>query len=284
VAFPDDSSSAAAYARRLPEIRAVKAEDLVTINLDFQNTVTTVIGALPEILALREEIAKLVHVDQTRIDELEDLAMAAAEAEARYVIAHMPAEDIVALNEEGMRLRETFRLDALALSNRGLIAPERLDAFPGLTGYKHVAFDLINWASLMMDCWSTIEGKTALTVDEVRHAKKLGERLMAAAGHREQGPEVFAEVSVIRQQAFTLLIRGYEEVRRAIAFLRWHEDDVDTIAPSLYAGRGGRKRRADEEKPAKAPAAPEKPAEPKPAVEAAEVPVGHMGGSPLLKN
>jgi hypothetical protein len=61
-----------------------------------------------------------------------------------------------------------------------------------------------------------------------------------AAGQREQGPAVVVETARIRQQAFTLLVKAYDETRRAVSFLRWREGDADTIAPSLYAGRGGR--------------------------------------------
>ena len=63
---------------------------------------------------------------------------------------------------------------------------------------------------------------------------------MVAAGLREQGPAVVQDVARIRDQAFTLMMRAYDEVRRAVTFLRWQQGDADTIAPSLYAGRGGR--------------------------------------------
>ncbi|WP_437293039.1 hypothetical protein [Sorangium sp. So ce426] len=35
-------------------------------------------------------------------------------------------------------------------------------------------------------------------------------------------------------------MHAYDQTRRAIAYLRWNEGDADTIAPSLYKGRGGR--------------------------------------------
>ena len=43
-----------------------------------------------------------------------------------------------------------------------------------------------------------------------------------------------------RLRAFTLLVRSYDAVRRAIAYLRWRQGDSDHFAPSLWAGRGGR--------------------------------------------
>ena len=38
----------------------------------------------------------------------------------------------------------------------------------------------------------------------------------------------------MRQRAFTLLVRSYDEIRRAVVFVRWAEADADAFAPSLY--------------------------------------------------
>ena len=235
--FSDRSAFSAAYERRLAEIRAVPDDALIAMNLDVHASVTTVLGALPEILALRKEMAKLPNLNQALVDGLEDYTEAAAEANSRYVTATAPEEDIIALNAEAMKLRETLHSDAVALANRRLIDPSKLKSFQGLVGYKNVGFDVIDWANIMRDAWPTIKGKTALTAEEVQRAKDVGERLVRAAGLREQGPAVLAEVARIRQQVLTLLVKSYDEVRRAISFLRWKEDDVETIAPSLYGGR-----------------------------------------------
>lgn len=239
-AFSDRSAFSAAYERRLAEIRAVPDEALIVMNLDVHASVATVLGALPEILALRKEMAKLPNLNQALVDGLEDYAQAAAEANSRFVTATAPAEDIVALNAEAMKLRETIRSDAIALANRGLIDASKLKAFQGLVGYKNVGFELIDWANLMRDAWAVVNGKTALTADEIHKAKDVGERLVRAAGLREQGPAVLADVARIRQQSFSLLVTAYDEVRRAISFIRWKEDDIETIAPSLYGGRNRR--------------------------------------------
>lgn len=255
-AFQGQSAFTAAFERRLGEIKAVREEDLLTVNLDVHGAVATVLGALPEILALRNEISKLPQVDVSVVDSLEDYAMAAGEANSRYATAIAPQEDILALNEEALKLRETLRSDATALAHRGLIDPARLTAFKGLIGYKNVAFELIDWANLIQDCWARIQGKTALTPEELAHAKSVGERLVRAAGLREQGPAVVVEAARIRQQAFTLLVKAYDEVRRGVVFLRWKERDADRIALSLYAGKVRAKREDNETPPQEPPQAP----------------------------
>jgi hypothetical protein len=43
-----------------------------------------------------------------------------------------------------------------------------------------------------------------------------------------------------RQRAFTLLVKTYDGVRRALTYLRWEMKDVEKFAPSLWTGRGRR--------------------------------------------
>lgn len=238
-----------AYDKRLPEIQAVREDDLIPINLDVRDAVATVLGVLPKINSLKSHFSELPRLDQAQLESLEEYAQAAAEAVARYEQATAPPEDIFALNDAAMKARETIRLDAVALSHRGLLDPAQVAAFKGLVGYKNVAFELLRWSNLMHQSWPKIQGKTALTPAEINEAKLLAERLLRAAGLKEQMPAAVAEVARIRQQAVTLLVSAYDQARRAIGFLRWDERDAEVIAPSLY---GGRVRRSDKVAPAAA--------------------------------
>ena len=284
--FDDRSAFTAAFNKRLAQIQAVPDAELITMNLDFHASVAMVLGALPAIMALRERMRNLPELDQTMIDGLEEYAQAAGEANSRYATSVAPEEDIVALNDEAMKLRETFRSDATALAYRGLIDSESVAQFKGLTGYKNVAFDLIDWANLLRDCWSTIQGKTALTAQEIQHGKDVGERLVRASGLRDQGPALETEVARTRRQALTLLANAYSQARRAVTFLRWNQGDIETIAPSLYGGRV-RGKAATPDAPVAAPPAPNPetapaaPAAPQAPQHVATAPVGMPGASPF---
>lgn len=233
----DRSAFTAAYNKKIDEIRAVPDAEILPHNLQINGAVTTILGALPEIAALGPEIAKLSQIDQKMVDGLGDYARAAAEANSRWAIAVGPSSDLIALYEEAANIREMLRSDSVALAARGLIDPARLGAFKGLTGYKNVAFDLVDYANLLREVWPKIQGKTAVTLPEIEHAKDVGERLVVAAGLKEQGPAAVQDVTRVRDQAYTLMLRAYDEARRAVSFLRWKQGDADTIAPSLYAGR-----------------------------------------------
>jgi len=55
----------------------------------------------------------------------------------------------------------------------------------------------------------------------------------------------FTVPSEIRARAFSLLMRTYGQVQRAVEYLRWDHGDAQEIAPSVYTGsRGGRRQAA----------------------------------------
>jgi hypothetical protein len=175
--------------------------------------------------------------------------------------------------------------DARALGEHGQLNAAPLNDLVGYTSYKNVAFDLNNLTRLFKAAWSSIEGKTQLTKADLQQADKVTLRLAAALAHRDVSPEQVAEASDIRRRMFTLVCATYDEIRRGVSFLRWHQGDVDSIVPSLYAGRGNsnvtHKKNGSakpQDTPAPAPAATAAAAPNPPAI--AKVPVGHMGGDP----
>lgn len=284
----DSAQFVEAYQKRLPEILAVPESDFTTINVDIPTVVTMVLGAMPEILALRGGIAALAVVDQKAVDGLRDYALAAGQANSIYTTAITPRDDIASLNEQALRLRDVLKSDAAALANRGLIDPARLAPLKGAIGYKNVAFELIDYANLFTSCWDAIDNKTALQEAEIDQARKLGEQLVFAVGQRDQAPVVLAEAARVRQQAYTLFFNAYSEVRRAIQFLRYYEGDVESIAPSLFTGRGGRPKVAGDDGalPAGTPAAVTNPSgatSPAAPPAPAPIPVGMPGSSPFIR-
>lgn len=235
---------------------ALEADNLVPINIDVPTAVTTALGSLPEILALRERAQGVTEFDLMTIDELGTYARATMHAHGEWLAATAPPEALQALNDEGLALRDLLYSDATALSKRGLINGAPLIEFKKGVGYKNLATDLVGLASLLRHNWKQIERKTALMIAEIDRAEELSEKLLMAVGAREQAPGVAAEVALMRQRMFTLFVRAYDQARRVISFLRWSEGDIETIAPSLYASRMKGSRRSEPGTSETAPAAP----------------------------
>ena len=234
-----------AFERVLPEMQALPEESLAVINLDIPTAVTTALGALPEIMAHRERAAALPGFDLSSFDALATYTYALGHAHAIFLGTASASSSLQALGEAAAESRELLLSDAEALARRGLLEPERLQELKGPPGYRNIAFDLLALATILRESWSAIEGKTALRQDELSAAEVLAEQLIRAVGVREQAPHVIATSSEMRQRAFTLFVRAYDQARRAVRFLRWDDGDHDAIAPSLYAGRSNGRRRGE---------------------------------------
>ena len=224
-----------------PQIAAVPVDSLLPVNLDVTAAVATVLGSLPEIRSIRAQMATdLPNLAFGDVDRLEDSTLAMSHADAQYRIACAPPDDLVALGAEGTKLRELLRREVEPLVLRKRINGEALRGLTGVHGYKNVAQDLHLLVGVLRENWAAIGGKCGVELAELDRAEVVSVALLRSVGLREQGPEAYSEIATTRRQAFTLFMRAYDEVRRAVTFLRWKEGDADTIAPSLYAGRGGR--------------------------------------------
>lgn len=238
-----------AYARVKADLEALKVEELLQLNLDVTGAVTSALGLLPEVKALRDQIVKeLPSFDIAAFDKLEDYALALSFANTNYLAATQPPDDLPALNEDASRMHDRLLADAKALAAHGLLDGAQLAQLLGGNGYKPLAQDLQLLSQIMRQAWSKVENKSATTADDLKAAAQLSVRLMRIVGLREQGPALVAAAADQRLRAFTRFINVYEDARRAVAYLRARQGDADTIAPSLYPGRP--RRRPNEMLPA----------------------------------
>jgi hypothetical protein len=232
-----------AYQRLSDEIRAVPDSALVPINIDVPSALATVLGAVPKIQKLKPSMDVLPTFNVGRFDKLQDYALALAHAHTLYLAASAPPQPIEQLVAMGTSLRQVLLADASALAARGHVSAQRLKEVRGSTGYLDLAFDLTTLAALMRETWSAVASHTAVQLAELDRAENIAEQILAAVGARRQTRGAVTASADMRRRAFSLMVGAYDEARRAVGFLRWHDGDADTIAPSLYAGRTGRRRK-----------------------------------------
>jgi len=234
-----------AYARVKPDLDALQVEELIQVNLDVTAAVTSSLGLLPEVRALREEMVKaLPTFDIAAFDKLEDYALALSFTNTGYLAATLPPDDLDQLNVDATKLHDRMLADAQALVQHGLLNGAQLAQLKGGNGYKSLAQDLQLLGRVMRQEWDKIANRSGTTAEDLKAAYQMSVRLMRVVGVREQGPAVIAQATDQRLRAFTKLINVYEDTRRAVYFLRGREGDADTISPSLYPGRP-RKRGTD---------------------------------------
>lgn len=219
---------------------SLSAHALLPVNLDIPSTFITVMAAVPRINAMRAAFVEHTPtLDIAAIDQLETYARALGEANGIF-LATSKASDLTALFDRGVELRALLVSDAQALAHRGIIDKRLLSGLRGAVGYMNVSTDLNTLFQLFRSRESAIAGKSAMTLAELAEAHSVFEKMSAALAQRRVRSESAAVAADTRQRAFTLLVTTYAQVRRAVAFIRWAEGDVDEIAPSLWAGRGRR--------------------------------------------
>ena len=230
--------SAIAASKILHDIEALPPEAVQVVNLDIPTTVSIVLGAKPKLLSLRIPIGlALPGFDISHVDNLEDLALALYDAHFQVLAAGTTPNELRGLYDEGATLRDFFRADTTVLRKRELLDAALIDACTWLAGYKNLASDLGILVTVLRAQGPEILDKCATTSTELDRAEKISMALLRYVGLREQAPTTVAAKIDLRARAFTLLTRSYDQVRRAVTYLRWDEDDADTVAPSLYAGK-----------------------------------------------
>ncbi len=220
---------------------ALAPSELLAVNLDVNAVTTMVLAALPRMWTLRHEIiASLPTIDVEQFDKIEIYAKALTYAQIVYANSWTPTEELPALAARALTIRAQFLKDASSLAGRGFLNAKHLEELKGGTGYENVAFDLGRLVQMFRERWNEIATMTPIRPTELDEAEHLFERIKLACAERARQSEATIAAAADRQRAYTLLVKAYDEARRATIFLRWHQDDADTFTPSLWAGRGGR--------------------------------------------
>jgi len=274
----------AAFTKTAAARAALLPEQIIPINLDVQVATTTVLGTLPRLAMIREDIVShLPEFDIAEFDRLETYAEALAYANTVVLAASQPTEALPVLAARATEIRQLFLSDATALARRALIDGKPLDELKGAVGYLNVAADIGVLVRMFRARWSEISTKSAVQAAELDEAEQIFERITFAYAERTQPSTSVASASDDRQRAYTLLVNAYDQARRAAIYLRWSEGDADKFAPSLWAGRGGRgANQSSNVSPAPPPIVAPNGAPPAPVAPQTNGTPGHPGGSPFI--
>lgn len=244
----NQSSLRRAFKKVRPLLQAIPDSALLQLNLDPLAAVAKVRAVLPGILLMRDSIeGTLRFFDLNCLDQLETYALALVQAHVVYRGITARSQSLPKLSAEASALRGQLLRDSNTLVQRGLIPRARLSRLQGTKGYRNIASDLLTIGELLRDCWPTIANRTAISLAELERAEVLAEEMITVLGQRKKVTALAADAALTRQRAFSLFIGAYDEVRRAVGYLRWHEGDAAQIAPSLYQKRNRRRKKCAQE-------------------------------------
>lgn len=168
------------------------------------------------------------------------------------VLRASPPGDLSPLFQLVEAAYERLMADARVLVVRGLFDEAEVAAARERLGYQAIVKSTLVLVSLFRSEWPKIEGKTLTTLAELDAAEQAAQRFATALLKREHDVERAPFVE-LRDRAMTRLLRDYDEARRALDYLRWHEEDADRYAPSPYATGRRRPRPITPETDAPAP-------------------------------
>lgn len=242
-AKPPVALAAAAFAKIKQRLGKLKVEEVATATADVPTTVSTVLGALPSLRAMRDPIVEeLPKHPIALLDDLEDYALAAWYAHLLHENQGVEGDALKKLQEEATPLRDSLLIAAEALAHRGLLDQKRVSEIRSNQANQDTANDLLALSELFSAQWDRVKAKTAVEEQEVQQASELGTKLIMALGAKDTATAGKPVDSADRRaRAYTLLVRAYSACRRAAAYVRWEQGDVDELAPPLVRRGPGRK-------------------------------------------
>lgn len=227
---------AALDAKRDMLARLPATEAVAPANLDASAAASIVSGSLRRILQHRDGIAaQFGDAGVIIVDDLQTLTYATMQACIEHDAADS-ASDLRVHHESVLEDHNLLVDDADALSNRKLIERSRIDAGRPIQGYRTTARSTLVLVALFREHWSAVEGKTPLTAADLDRIEQNAQSMLMRLDEREQRASRLPSAE-LRARALGVLAKSYGEVRRMIGYVRFWEDDADTIAPSLWSGR-----------------------------------------------
>jgi len=231
-----------ALERHLEAIQQVSAEDLIHLNRDISTLVSTVRAVVVRTAPFAATIASLSLTDHVLLGRMADLAEGLSYIHSRVTTGTRRVIEIAPLAEEAETLLAIFTGELKMLALRKVIPEATIPSLDTTRGYNPLATNLRKLATFAQDNWGTIEARCGLAAEDIKRAVALHGEILGALGERTNDDKETTALVLLRNQTFTLLIHAYEELRRAMFYIRYKEGDADAFVPSFYATRGARSR------------------------------------------
>lgn len=226
------------YKRKEDRILGLNVALVGRVTGDIPVAASIAMGAKQNLERLRADLERLQDggVAVAALDELEDLALAAFYAELQYQSV-LSSKELTPLIERARYVREITLGAAEMLAKVGIFNVTVVTRIREGAGNIDLAKDLMALGALFSANWELAINKVPFGLDLVNESSQLGPRLLRAIGVSEVG-EVRKDPSYdwdsLRARAFRLLVNCYEELRRAVTYLRWFEGDAKLFAPTLH--------------------------------------------------
>lgn len=226
------------------EVAALPPHELLRVAFDAQTVVMTILGCRPNIEPYREAMLELPRRAAQAFDDLPRYCGALLHTHSVHGITLDPEEPIAEWVAALKKHHEALRATAEILGRRNLLNGAPRPEVARRASHADLIHHTLALTFLLEKSWDQIEGKTPYTKDSLASIERDALRLMRAVGARKQRISVRVATADTRRRVYTLTVRAYEEVRRAISYIRWFEGDADEIAAPLKSHPMKDERRA----------------------------------------
>lgn len=192
--------------------------------------------SLPRIIPYKEQLAKLMGFDVSLFDRVlvyGRAAMFAIKRERANGVAKSVAHP--KLVEEMERLYFRFYKTAEYLVAMGLLDAQILTAARTGTSVVARSTDLGTLSLEFASARDRLGASLILTAEELSRGAKVSREIIDSLIDRSNAERAPSEFRHDRQRAAMVFFNAWEEIRRAIHWLRWYEGDASELAPSLFS-------------------------------------------------
>lgn len=209
---------------------------------DLTNAYVVVSGALPALRALEPKLrAALPLFDAGALHRVDRFARAALYAQSvERSTTNTSAAHHAKLVEELETLYARFYRNAEFLAAEGLFDAKVVANARTGTAVRDRAADLRMLAIEFAEREGALVGRTLVTRANIEHAFSVSQSVLDSLASRDNFNEAQVKAQRDRQLAAALLYQTWNEIRRAVSWLRWNEGDADKYAPSFFTSAGRR--------------------------------------------
>lgn len=227
-----------------PLLCDIAEQSYIPIRLDCATMAMRLLSRLRAIERYRPTIAILPLVRQDWLAHLEPIALALIQVDSLSKIAVATVPPVRATFKESVQLRDRLRRAVVILEAAGLVPKGLLKKQEGKRGYIQTAQDLLVLGKVLRDNWEALGGYPLASMNDVERTTVLAQSLFRNARKRNDRSAIPADVARLKKQVYTLFLLAYGELRRCLEFIE--RGAADRVAPTLYEGRGRKRRRGPE--------------------------------------
>jgi hypothetical protein len=224
-----------AYAAMESEIAAIPDDQLTRISVDIPYAHRIVIASADKIELYLDDLQQLAFYNMEYVYKIRLIADACRHA---HLLATSPDSTDPRAPErvkDAVELRGRLLGSAELLALYGHVPLDLVASIRAGAGNVDLTNDLERLKALFKKLPEVLRKSVLVTDEMIQRAGTTARELAHMFGIREFGG--VADVNrpqLMRQKAYLLLTRAYDECRRGITFLRAPHGDADLSAPSLY--------------------------------------------------